>query len=357
MHDRRNLTAFMNPVVLLALVALVALSACASRSDDAAPRDPLPTASTVPPPNRGVVVGRHERVLVYMPQDGDTYASIAKRFLKDESLAWRIAEVNREAKPQPGTPLTVPLVDPNPLGVGAEGVQGVPILCYHRVGPGSSKMTISSARFEAQLDWLASNGYTVVTLDDVAAFMAGQAPLPDKAVAITFDDGYESVHRHAFPALRKRGMPATLFVYSDFIGAGEALGWKQMDEMLRTGLIEIQAHSKSHRNLAERLPAESEAAYRARIDHELRHPRATIEKALGASGARVRHFAYPYGDANEAVLDAMRRNGYELGLTVNPGVNPFYAAPMMLKRVMIYGDLELEEFKARLQGRRVLGRM
>ncbi|MBP6674467.1 MAG: polysaccharide deacetylase family protein, partial [Vitreoscilla sp.] len=75
-------------------------------------------------------------------------------------------------------------------------------------------------------------------------------------------------------------------------------------------------------------------------------------KNLGTAGVKVRHFAYPYGDANEAVLDAMQRNGYELGVTVNPGANAFYTAPFLLKRVMIFGDHELDDFKARLQGRR-----
>ncbi len=335
---------------------LVLLGGCASRG---AVDQPVPVAAAATPrpvrdaapPARGVVLGRNERVLIYMPQAGDTWAGIAARYLGNAAQAWRITEVNRgERSPEPGVPVAVPLVAPNPLGVGADGLQRVTILCYHRVGSGGSKMMISPQRFEAQLDWLAANGYAVVSLDDVAAFMAGRKDLPDKAVAITFDDGYESVWRHAYPALRKRGMPATLFVYTDFVGAGDALSWAQMDEMRRSGLVDIQAHSKSHRNLAERLPGESDATYRARLDTELAAPRAAIERAL--PGTKVRHFAYPYGDANEAVLDAMRRQGYELGLTVVPTLVPFYAAPLMLGRVMVYGDFELDEFKARVQGRR-----
>jgi peptidoglycan/xylan/chitin deacetylase (PgdA/CDA1 family) len=290
-----------------------------------------------------------------MPAAGDTWAGIAARFLGDAGQAWRVAEANRQREPQAGVPVAVPLVAPNPMGIGPDGAQGVAILCYHRIGTSASRMSISPQRFESQLDWLQANGYTVVKLDDVAAFMAGRRDLPDKAVAITFDDGYESVWRHAYPMLRKRGMPATLFVYTDFIGAGDALDWSQLVEMQRSGLIDVQAHSKSHRNLADRLPGEADAAYRSRLDTELTAPRAAIERALGP-GSRVRHFAYPYGDANEAVLDAMRRNGYELGLTVVPGLNPFYAAPYVLKRVMIYGDIDLDEFKARVQGRRTAGR-
>jgi peptidoglycan/xylan/chitin deacetylase (PgdA/CDA1 family) len=349
--------------LMRALAAVCALAlllpGCASRGVVGAPV--ASTATRVmrdAPAPRGVVLGRNERVLVYMPQPGDTWASLAARFLGDAAQAWRIAEANRgdraDRNPELGVPLAVPLAASNPLGIGPEGAQRIAILCWHRIGTTGTKMTITPQRFEAQLDWLVGNGYAVVSLDDVAAFMAGRKELPDKAVALTFDDGYESVWRHAFPALRKRGMPATLFVYTDFVGAGDALSWSQMDEMRRSGLVDIQAHSKSHRNLAERWPGESDTAYRARLDTELAAPRATIERAL--PGSRVRHFAYPYGDASEAVLEAMQRQGYELGLTVVPTLVPFYAAPLMLGRLMIYGDLELDEFKARVQGRRVNAR-
>jgi hypothetical protein len=64
---------------------------------------------------------------------------------------------------------------------------------------------------------------------------------------------------------------------------------------------------------------------------------------------RVRHFAYPYGDANQAVLDVLGSQRYQMGLTVNPGGNAFYAQPLMLRRTMIYGDLDLAGFKAKLQ--------
>jgi peptidoglycan/xylan/chitin deacetylase (PgdA/CDA1 family) len=322
------------------------LLACATRAPAPAPAPPQ-VAAPLPPPapsSQGTVVGRGERLLVYVWRDGDTLSGVAERFLGSASLAWQIAEVNHElTRPVAGQPIVVPLQWPNPLGIAADGTpQTIPILCYHRVGSGSSKMDISPAKLQAQLEWLRNNGRPVVRLSDLAAFLAGKRPLPPRAVVITFDDGYESVHRHAFPLLRKYGAPATLFVYTDFIGSRDGLSWAQLDEMQRSGLVDIQAHSKSHINLSDI------DANRARLDAELRQPRALIERSLGAAGAKVRHFAYPYGDATEAVLDAMQRAGYEIGVTVNPGGNPFYAAPLLLKRVMIFGDTDLEQFKARL---------
>lgn len=336
----------------LATLAVSLLAACGGTPTVAPSASPAAAVASAPAaPSQAGVVGRSERLLVVVPAAGDSFETLAERHLGRADLAWQISEANGGVL-QPGQPLVVPRVARNPLGVTPEGVQSVPVLCYHRVGPGLSRMSVAPAQFEAQLQWLKDNGWHVVRLADLAEFMAGRKALPQRSVAITFDDGYESVYRHAFPLLKKHGMPATLFVYTDFVGARDALGWTQMDEMLRSGLVDIQSHSKTHRNLAERQAEDGEAALRAWLDTELRNSKQTIERRLGPAGVQVRHFAYPYGEANEAVLEAMRRNGYEMGFTVTPGGNPFYAAPLLLRRVMIFGEHDLEEFRARLTGRR-----
>lgn len=338
------------------LACAVLLFGCASPAPPPQAAPPAPRVEA-PPPAEGVVAGQNARVLVYVPQAGDTLAGIAARFLGGADKAWQISEVNDDLKqPVAGRPLVVPLAMPSPLGVSAEGVQTVPILCYHRLGSGKSKMVVSPAQFEAQLDWLAKNGWQVVSLADIAAFQAGQRALPQRSVAITFDDGYESVYRLAYPLLKRFGFPATMFIYTDFIGSRDAMTWAQMDEMRRSGLIDIQSHSKSHRNLSERGADEPEASYRKRLESELNTPQTHIERALAPLGHKVQHMAYPYGDANESVIEAMPRAGYTLGMTVQPGANPFYAAPFMLKRTMIFGDHSLDDFKARLNWRQASAR-
>ena len=342
-------------MVLTATLSLL-LGACAAPTAPAPPPSPS-RAEVVVPPAEGVVIGRAERLLVYVPREGDTLAGIAARFLGGPERGWQIAEVNGDiAKPVAGRPLVVPLAMPNPLGVSSEGVQTIPVLCYHRLGGAKSKMVVSAAQFESQLEWLARNDWHVVSLADLAEFLAGRKVLPQRSVAITFDDGYESVYRHAYPLLKRYGYPATMFIYTDFIGSRDAMSWPQMDEMLRSGLIDIQSHSKSHRNLTERGAEEPEARYRATVESELRTPRTVIERSLATQGHKVRHMAYPYGDANETVLEAMPRGGYELGLTVQPGGNPFFASPLLLKRVMIFGDHDLDDFKARLTWRQAPAR-
>jgi hypothetical protein len=70
----------------------------------------------------------------------------------------------------------------------------------------------------------------------------------------------------------------------------------------------------------------------------------------------VRHFALPFGDANETVLASLTRQNYNLAVTVNPGGNAFFSQPLMLRRTMIFGDHDLDAFKAKLETSRRIGK-
>jgi peptidoglycan/xylan/chitin deacetylase (PgdA/CDA1 family) len=337
-------------------VALSAALLAACGTPPPAPSAPAPAApapSPAPPvavaPDNSLkpgVLGRNERFIVYQPRAGETLRSIAAQLLGSEDRHWMIGDANGITRPEPGQPLLVPLKPLNPVGVWADQYQTVPILCYHRFGGAPNKMSVSPSNFAAQLDWLARNDYHVIRLSQLVGFLQGREALPKKSVVITIDDGYESTHRHALPALRKHNFPATLFVYTDFIGAGDAITWPQMQELVSSGLVDIQAHSKSHRNLIERLAGETDERYRQALEAEARVPREVLEKRLPV---QVRQFAYPYGDANELMLDVLTRQQYQLAVTVNPGGNAFFAQPLMLRRTMIFGDHDMEAFKAKLQ--------
>jgi peptidoglycan/xylan/chitin deacetylase (PgdA/CDA1 family) len=331
------------------IAVAVLLASCAS-----APAPTTAAAPSVAPARvaKGEVLGRSDRFLIYQPSADDTLATIAAQFLGETDRDWVIGDFNGLSKPIAGQPLVVPLKPINPMGVQGDRYQTVPILCYHRFGGASSKMSVSPANFAAQLDWLARNDYRVIRLSQLAGFLQGREALPRRAVVITMDDGYESVHRHALPVLRKYGFPATLFTYTDFIGAGDALSWAQLAELKSSGLVDIQAHSKTHRNLIERVAGETDEKYRQSLDTEMRAPRELLERRLAI---QVSQFAFPYGDANEAVLEALTRQQYQLAVTVYPGGNAFFAMPLMLRRTMIFGDADLEAFKAKLQISRASG--
>ena len=330
--SRRNSGTF-----ALAFVAALALAGCATA--------PRPDAEPVALAERGPVVAQDDDLAIVIASAGDSAETLARRYLGDARKAWWIAEANGDGEVRPGQVVAIPLKIRNRIGVYADGYQAVPILCYHRFGAKASKLTVTPAAFAAQMGYLAKNGYHVIPMARIDEFLAGRAPLPKKSVIVTIDDGYRSTFDIAFPILKQHGFPATIFLYSDFVGAGDALTWAQMKEMAASGLVDIQPHSKTHANLTLRLPDETEAHYRDRVRREVDTPIALIKERLALSSVA---FAYPYGDVNEIVVDLLARDGAQMGVTVTPGGNAFFAYPYMLRRNMVFGNEDLDAFRTKL---------
>src|SRR3569832_860135 len=101
----------------------------------------------------------------------------------------------------------------------------VPILVYHSVMPHHPGQThdqrvldVDDSVFVQQMEYLANGGYTVVSYGALVDAPEGKASIPKRSVVITFDDGWENQYRHAFPILRRFGLTATFFVFTDPIG-------------------------------------------------------------------------------------------------------------------------------------------
>jgi peptidoglycan/xylan/chitin deacetylase (PgdA/CDA1 family) len=320
--------------VLLAMTCTLAASPLLAAADD-----PRPGAMAQ-------VLGRTDRLLVISPAPGDQPQALAERFLGSRERAWWLGAPEAVVA---GQPLVVPLVHPNPIGFNPEGFQTVPIVSYHRFGPAASAQVVTPEQFEAQLQWLVESRLHVARLADLPGFLAGRDPLPPHTVAIVIDDGHESFLRHAWPLLQKYRLPVTLFVHTDAVGTRDFLSWDQLRDMAASGLVSIQAHSKTHQNLAVQQARETDLAYRRRLEVEVQTSRRQIEQMV--PGASVNQFAHPFGDASPALLDTLQRNAFELGLSARPGGNPFYRPPFLLQRTLVLGTESLEEFKVRIQTR------
>ena len=193
--------------------------------------------------------------------------------------------------------------------------------------------------------YLAKEGYHVVPLSAVRPFLDGQRALPDKAVVITIDDGFRSFFDVAYPILKKYQFPSTMFIYPDFIGGRVGLSWKQVKVLEKDPLVDIQSHSKSHASLSPLPEGEDPQAYQERIKQEVEMTGRIFTKKLGRS---VNHFAYPYGDSSQQLVELLQTNQYEIALTVKKGANPSYAFPYLLRRTMVYGKGSFETFKRHL---------
>ncbi len=300
------------------------------------------------------VIARSSDFVVVSAGSKTTLRSLAATYLGDESLHGVIAEFNDVTRVRRGQELVIPRKPVNSAAVYPTGYQVVPILTYHRFVPKKNrcdKLAVNAHSFAKQMAYLRDNNYTVIDFTRLADFIEGKAAIPPKAVILTIDDGYRSTYDVAYPILRKYGQKATVFVYTDFVGAGAGLTWKQMKEMVASGLIDIQPHSITHSNLTIRLDGESDEAYRSRIRQEFRYPAREIKRRLGVP---IHTFSYPYGAENDAVLAAAKAAGYRLATTVTRGSNPSFAHPFVLRRSQVYCGDDIRTFAKRLEVFRTL---
>ncbi|MEU9449191.1 polysaccharide deacetylase family protein [Streptomyces sp. NPDC048277] len=229
----------------------------------------------------------------------------------------------------------------------------VPILMYHSVAtaPNAATRALSVApeAFAAQMALIGDLGLTPVTTADLAAGWRSGGPLPDRPVLITFDDGYEGVHRHALPVLAKHGFAYTLFVSTGWIrgaydtggGLDTMLDWDQIRELAGAG-CEIGAHSHTHPQL-DQLDDD-------RLRTELVGCREILTEELGALPVS---FAYPYGYSSRRVRQAVRESGYAQALAVGNGLARRRQGPYALHRVTVHRSTDAEEFARLLEGRAI----
>jgi peptidoglycan/xylan/chitin deacetylase (PgdA/CDA1 family) len=229
----------------------------------------------------------------------------------------------------------------------------VPILMYHAVAAepndATRALSVTPEAFAEQMALVADRGLTPLTTADLAARWRSGRPLPARPVLITFDDGYEGVHRHALPALTKHGFAATLFVSTGWLrgaydtGAGldTMLDWPQVRELADAG-VEIGGHSHTHPQLDQI----DDRTLRA----ELTRCRDIVADELGALPVS---FAYPYGYSSRRVRTAVRENGFAQALAVGNSLARRAQGPYALRRVTVRRSTGAQEFERLLDGRAI----
>ncbi|MBY4895434.1 poly-beta-1,6-N-acetyl-D-glucosamine N-deacetylase PgaB [Cupriavidus sp. AU9028] len=253
----------------------------------------------------------------------------------------------------------------------------VAVLGYHDVEDADADQAYLSVRTDhliAQLAWLRENGYQAVSVDQILAAQQGGAPLPERAVLLTFDDGYRSFYTRVLPILKAYRWPAVLAPVGawldapegkpvDFGGAPTArerfLTWQQVGEIAASGLVEIAAHTDDlHYGIVANpqgntQPAassrlfdpttgryESEAAFEQRIGADVKRITAKIERATGKP---VRAWVWPYGAEGGTSLRIIGENGYRLAFTLEDGLATVDRL-MSAQRLLVANDPGLRSF-------------
>jgi peptidoglycan/xylan/chitin deacetylase (PgdA/CDA1 family) len=190
---------------------------------------------------------------------------------------------------------------------------------YHSIDDSGSPVSVSPKMLASHFDSLSAAGYTVLPLGEALARLWAPAPRRERLAALTFDDGYASVHKIAWPLLAHRGWRATVFAVSDYVGrdnrwpgqaafvpAAHLLTWKQLEELTGAGW-EIGAHTRMHPDLTGLSARE--------LESEVVGGKVTLEDRLGYP---VEFFAYPSGHYDERVRGLVRRH-FRAACTTNMG--------------------------------------
>ena len=276
---------------------------------------------------------------------GETAEGLARTHLGDANKSWMIEDFMGARTFARGQHVVIPKKPWNVSGVEANGYQLVPVLVYHNIGKEPrGRLVLGVDAFTEQMKYLKAHGFRVVSVAEFVEWLQLRRQLPRKTVVLTFDDGYRSFREHAYPVLKELGFTATLFVYTDYVGAGRnALKWGDLKALAAQG-FDVQAHSKSHADLR-RGDHESEAQYGRRMQAELIDAPRVLARSVGRP---VSFLAYPYGRVDDAVLTKVKDHGYLAAFTVRRESNASFVDVLRISRSQIYSDMTLEQFAKNL---------
>lgn len=228
----------------------------------------------------------------------------------------------------------------------------IPILCYHRLVEsdtegGKFPTHIRTELFEKHLRYLRDHGYQTLLFSDFDEERVFEKK--QRAVVLTFDDGYEDNHRLLFPLLKKYNAKAVIYLVSgrqanDWdVPKGEKplrlMTQQQRREMLASGLVEFGAHTLTHPDLTEIAPEQA--------DEEIRQSKLQLEADLGVA---VRTFAYPYGRLNPRVKESARRAGFRYGIATDSGPLAVHEDPFQVRRIVVFPNTTPRRFSRKVSG-------
>jgi len=264
------------------------------------------------------------------------------------------------------------------------GSGALTVISYHEITDPKDALTpayaVSPTMFVRHVDWLRNNGFEFVGIDQVIAASRGGRPLPERAVLLTFDDGYRSVAENAWPMLEMLRIPSLLAVVTswqesvgtvDFDGRSAPrdafMSWEQLRRMQATGLVEVASHSHDlHRGIMgnpqgnlrpaattrlfdpQTLRHETEDSYVRRIRTDLDRSASLIAKRLGR---RPRVIVWPYGSYNAAAQQAAWTAGMQVGLTLDDGDNPRAASLPNLRRILVTSSMDIGDLRYAIDAR------
>jgi peptidoglycan/xylan/chitin deacetylase (PgdA/CDA1 family) len=216
--------------------------------------------------------------------------------------------------------------------------KGIPVLMYHAIGyEKGNTARVPIENFKEQMKYLKDNGYVTLTLDEVYDFFVENKPVPEKSVALTFDDGYVDNYVEALPILKEFGFRATIFVITGAVDKSKSyMNVEELKKMEASGM-DIQSHTVNHKNL-------KEFSYEKQLE-TLNESKKFLENTLNK---KIKYFAYPYGEYSKDSIKAVKEAGYTMAFTAAERWSDKSDGILTLDRVFISGSANLDVFIDRI---------
>jgi peptidoglycan/xylan/chitin deacetylase (PgdA/CDA1 family) len=222
----------------------------------------------------------------------------------------------------------------------------LPILMYHHITHLAANasatwrmLTVTPEAFEAQVKWLADNGYHTLFFSDLVAYFQDGAPLPEKPIILTFDDGWTDDYTIAFPILRRHCMVGTFFppvAWVNRSNGSKVMTWPMIEEMSWGGM-EFGSHTVDHHLLNEQTAQQ--------ITEELVDSKAALEQHVVRP---VVALAYPGGGHNPLAMSLVPKAGYGAAVGVKAGVEQARSDLFLLQRITVPYNDDLKAFERRI---------
>lgn len=218
--------------------------------------------------------------------------------------------------------------------------EGVSVLMYHMIGDIQNNAAVmTEANLRLQMNYLRDHGYHPITMQELYDYITKGAPLPEKPVCITFDDGYLDSYTIVYPLMKEYGFPWTLFLITDDVGKPyNRMTWDQLKEMADSHTVIIANHTLSHPKLHNLATAKEK-------EKEIVEANEALKYHLGIDNAWL---AYPYGDYDDQVVEICKKAGIKMAVTTDSGRVHVGSYPYELKRVYVGNDISLARFSERL---------
>ena len=220
----------------------------------------------------------------------------------------------------------------------------VPVFMYHDIlAPKQVFFDVTPEELEADFEYLQEQGATPIHLWQLVAHLRTGLPLPEKAVLLSFDDGYGGHYEHVYPLLRKYNFPATFSIYIDKLKgltARSSLTWEQLQEMAADPLVTIAAHSISHPEDLRELPDEEARA-------EIVESKRLLEERLGQE---IDYFTYPAGHSDDRIEQLVVDAGFKAALSMDNYVEDYANGSRDLLVISRFGQSNLERIAPRAWG-------